>query len=333
MPEAKPPRKKIFISYSHDDEAWFTELKNRLVPLQRVHGFEIWDDKKLTAGQDWHAEIQKALGETKLALLLVSPNFFRSEYIDKHEMKPLQEAHRSGDGITVAPLYVRSADVEDFPFLKSLHALNNPARPLERLKEKQADLDDEFVAISRRIKALMQAPAGGGEATPVSRAAAAPAAAAQPVDDRAEDRAEAPEFDDAGDADDGLSMDQMLAEQMLIMFETEGLQCLDISAANRDGNVMLLRLSEGADANLIVEVAANDELPPDLRLDRRTQRMLVEEHGYAEPELRGDRLCRDFGPIEEVDVGELGAYLSEILTLSFGVPDDSYSVEACIFDL
>lgn len=122
MASPKPSRKKIFISYSHADEAWFTELKNRLLPLQRVHGFELWDDKNLQAGQNWHAEIQKALGETKLALLLISPNFIRSEYIDKHEMKPLQDAHERGEGVTVVPLYLRSADATTTPSSPSCKA-------------------------------------------------------------------------------------------------------------------------------------------------------------------------------------------------------------------
>jgi ribosomal protein L12E/L44/L45/RPP1/RPP2 len=323
-------RKKIFISYSHADEEWFKELKNRLTPMQRIHGFEIWDDKQLQAGQNWDAEIQKALGETKLALLLVSPNFIRSEYIDKSELKPLQDAHAAGEGVIVAPLYLRSADVEDYPFITRLQGLNDPAKPLERLKEKQADLDDEFVAISRKIKSLMQAPAAGEAAAPAAprraRAAGADEDELREVD--AEEEAE----DDAAENDD-LSVSELIANDLEQMFDDPGQQALALAADDGEETFMLLMLTEGADDNLICEIAANDELPPDLKLDRKAVRALIDDFGFVEPEYRGDRLWKDLGPIDELDAGALGEDLATLLEEGFGVPNEDLDVVSSIYDI
>ncbi len=354
MADPRTPRKKIFISYSHRDEAWFTELKKRLLPMQRVHGFEIWDDKHLLPGQDWHTEIQKALGDTKLALLLVSSDFMASEYIDKHELKPLQDAHERGEGVTVVPLYLSKTDVDDYPFITRLQGLNDPARPLERVKEKQADLDDEFVAISRKIKALMQAPAAAAGATSVATPGVALGVApgiapgvahtarsstpsrrtAEPVDDGADEEAGIDDgADDTGDDGDGQPMNEMFAEQLQAMFEEDGQQALVIGADDSEETTLLLMVTEGADDNLICEIAANDELHPDLRLDRKTTRLLIEEWSFLEPEVRGDRLWKDFGPIDDIDVDELGADLAALLETAFGVPSEDFAVTVSMFDV
>ncbi len=327
-------RKKIFISYSHADDAWFKEMQSRLKPLERRHGFEIWDDKHLQAGQNWHDEIQKALGETKLALLLVSPNFINSEYIEKNELQPLKDAQKSGEGVTVAPLYLRKIDVKDFPFLSELQALNNPDKPLERLKEKQADLDDEFVAITRQIKALMQA------AAPVAAGAAPmpPPQRARAADAPASPKAEAP--DDASDEEaseeeawdeEGPTLPEMIADALQAMFDEPGQQALALSADDGEEATLLLFLSEGAEDNLICEIAANDELHPDLKLDRQTIRMLIEEYDFVEPEYRGDRLWKDLGPIEELDAVALGEDLAALLEEGFGVPNEDLDVVSNIY--
>jgi TIR domain len=335
MSESRAPRKKIFVSYSHQDEAWFNELKKRLLPMQRVHGFEIWDDKHLKPGQDWHAEIQKALGETKVALLMVSPGFMASEYIDKHELAPLKAAHERGEGVTVVPLHVSSADVDDYPFITKLQALNDPKRSLERLKEKPADLDDEFVAISRKIKALMQAPAAAS--------AASGSAVAAPAVRRAEPRAPTPaasdepgddvDHNDGDEEGDGIPMAEMFSSELIGMFEQPGQQAMVVAADDGEDSLMLLMLTEGADDNLICEIAANDELPADLRLDKRAIRTLIEAFGFAEPQVRGDRLWRDLGPIDDIDTDELGGVLAELVEQGFGVPNDDLQVVTQVFDV
>lgn len=327
MPEPAPVRKKIFISYSHDDQAWFEDLKGRLVPLQRRHGFEIWDDSQLRAGQDWHAEIQKALGETKLALLLVSPNFMKSDYIDKHEVRTLLEAQARSEGLIIAPLHLRHVDIDDYPELKRPQALNNPAQPLERLKEKLADLDEEFVKISLKIKQLMQAPASpGAEDRPTTLRASAVGAGNA--------RTEADEDEEDIDQDDGgeaLPVDEMIAEALQTMFDEPGQQAVALSADDGEETTLLMLLTEGAEDNLICEIASNDEMHPDLRLDRKAIRLLIDEFGFEEPEYRGDRLWKDLGPIDELDVAALAVDLADLLDAGFGVPNEDLDIVSNIY--
>lgn len=360
MSEGTTARKKIFVSYSHKDEDWFKTLKERLEPLRRIHGIEIWDDKHLQPGDEWHAEIQKALSETKLALLLVSPNFINSEYVEKSELKPLHDARERGEPLTIAPLYVRSVDLDDIPAIAKLQGVNDPKKPLERLQDKRADLDDELITVMRWIKQKMQAPAasaaaasvvaasaaGAATAANAPSAAAAGAAAARsapvapapaPVASRtiapaagADSRAGDVAADDDGDEP---TIGEMISEQLQLMVETEGQQALALYTYDGESEQLLMMISEGADDNLICEIAANDEIDEALQLDERAVKELVKHAGFERPEIRGDRLWRDLGPVSELDPDELGDALAGLIEDVFGLPNEELALTYDIYDI
>jgi hypothetical protein len=97
---------RIFISYSHRDETFLEELKTHLKAVVRGADLELWDDRRLRAADDWHAEIQAALDAADLVLLLVSPDFLASDYIRRHEVLPALLAQRQA-GRPVTCLFLR----------------------------------------------------------------------------------------------------------------------------------------------------------------------------------------------------------------------------------
>lgn len=320
-------RKKIFISYSHADEEWFEQIKVHLTPLQSRLGFEIWHDKLIQPGQDWHAQIQKALSETKVAVLLVSPKFLASDYINNHELKPLVDAQARENGLIVTPLHVRSANVEDFPELTTPQALNNPSTTLAALQGKQDELDKALAGISRKIKELMQSPtaAPANAAPPPLRARSADAESA------GADQEENFEGTDADEDLEYLELNEVIAQSLQWMFDEPGEQALDLLADDGEEQTLLLRLVEGGEDNLICEIATNEELHPDLRLDRKTARHLIHEYGFCEPEIPGDRLWKDLGPIEDLDAQALGDDLATLLDEAFGLPSEDLDVVSDIY--
>ena len=70
--------KKIFISYSHKDEKWKERVVTHLGVLQEL---EVWDDRKIEAGEDWFPEIEKAINESHAAILLITANVLTSNFI------------------------------------------------------------------------------------------------------------------------------------------------------------------------------------------------------------------------------------------------------------
>ena len=97
----------IFISYSHQNESWKNKLLPQLHALEQAGiGMRVWHDRKIDGGDQWYPEIQEAMANAAVALLLISPDFLASGFITKEEVPYLierQEKH----GMLLIPLLVR----------------------------------------------------------------------------------------------------------------------------------------------------------------------------------------------------------------------------------
>jgi TIR domain len=59
-------RNKVFVSYSHIDKEFLTDIQRHFKPF--LNQIDFWDDTKIQPGQKWKEEIQKAINETKVAI-------------------------------------------------------------------------------------------------------------------------------------------------------------------------------------------------------------------------------------------------------------------------
>ena len=112
--------KKVFISYSHNDERWLDRLLVHLRPLEKNGEIDLWADKRIKPGDNWMQEIESALSEARVALLLVSADFLASEFIVSKELPPLLLAASRGNCrvlsvIVGACLFSGSAELQRFP--------------------------------------------------------------------------------------------------------------------------------------------------------------------------------------------------------------------------
>jgi hypothetical protein len=64
--------KRVFISYSHKDKRWLSRLLVHLQPLDRDGRIDLWADRRIKPGENWIEEIESALLEARVAVLLVS---------------------------------------------------------------------------------------------------------------------------------------------------------------------------------------------------------------------------------------------------------------------
>ncbi len=94
---------KIFISYSHEDEAWKDRVASHLKVLQEQGILEIWDDREIRLGEEWLPEIEEALNSSDVAVLLVSPDFLTSRFILDKEVPRLLE-RRETDHMEIFPV-------------------------------------------------------------------------------------------------------------------------------------------------------------------------------------------------------------------------------------
>ena len=126
-------RRRIFVSYSHQDEEWLHKLKTFLRPLDRSAELEVWSDSKIQPSSRWHAEIQSAINDADAAILLVSPDFLASDYVASNELPQLLEA-ASRRGLKIFPVIVSACFLRDSPLLQ-FQALNSPVAPLDSLSK------------------------------------------------------------------------------------------------------------------------------------------------------------------------------------------------------
>lgn len=131
---------ELFISYAHKDKKLCEQLINHLHGLKREGVINGWYDRDISAGADLHEEIVAHLAKAKIVLLLVSPDFMKSEYIHDVEVKEAMEMHEAG-AATVIPVILCPVDWTHTPFGK-LKALPTDGRPVTKWRNRnEAFLD------------------------------------------------------------------------------------------------------------------------------------------------------------------------------------------------
>ena len=140
-------RANIFISYSRKDKKWLIKLQDMLRPLIRLDLITVWADTKIEVGDRWREKTQKALESAKIAVLLVSPDFLASDFINEFELLPLiTAAEKKGLKIFWIPI---SASVYEKTELNNFQAAYDPSRPLDTLTSAQQNL--ALVEICKKI--------------------------------------------------------------------------------------------------------------------------------------------------------------------------------------
>ncbi|MEW8306673.1 MAG: TIR domain-containing protein, partial [gamma proteobacterium symbiont of Ctena orbiculata] len=120
-------RELVFISYSHKDKKWLSDLLTFLKPYQRK-GLEIWADTNIEVGSRWERDIDHALSRACVGVLLVSQEFLASDFIYENELSPLLNAAESGVlTLVCVPVSSFTFDISD---LIEYQWVRDPQQPL-----------------------------------------------------------------------------------------------------------------------------------------------------------------------------------------------------------
>ncbi|HWS84766.1 MAG TPA: toll/interleukin-1 receptor domain-containing protein, partial [Ktedonobacteraceae bacterium] len=137
-PMGSPPwRISAFISYSHKDLKYLSELRVHLTLYERMGMINSWDDTKIQPGAKWREEINKALQSAKVAILLISADFLASDFIATNELPPLLVAAEK-EGATILPVILRPCLFMDTD-LAQFQTVNVPSNPLSRMAPGRRD--------------------------------------------------------------------------------------------------------------------------------------------------------------------------------------------------
>jgi hypothetical protein len=141
-------RKKVFVSYSHEDELWRKRLVQQLGVLAREGLVDVWDDRKIGAGQDPLTQIHEELLQVRIAVLLLSASFLTSDFILTTEVPQLFRRHEA-EGMTIYPLLIRDCPWEEVSWLRSIQLRPADAKPLAR--HRVAKIEQLLAEVAREI--------------------------------------------------------------------------------------------------------------------------------------------------------------------------------------
>ena len=110
----------VFICYAHaDNEApdrWLGRLLQMIEPLHRRGVVHVWTDRAIAIGEQWDAEIQRSLATARAAVLLVSPAFLASTYIDNSELPVLLRRAQQQHSLRILPVLLRPSLFDKLTF-------------------------------------------------------------------------------------------------------------------------------------------------------------------------------------------------------------------------
>lgn len=165
---------RIFVSYSHQDEAWKDRVVKQLGVLAS-EGLDVWDDRKIAAGAAWADEIDTAVAACDVAVLLISAHFLTSRFILGDEVPPLLQ-RRQDQGIRVVPLIVSPCAWTRIPWLKTIQARPKDGKPLSGMTKHDAEV--ALAALAGEIADFLLPPPSKMSAIVPPRAPGSPPSAA-----------------------------------------------------------------------------------------------------------------------------------------------------------
>lgn len=152
----------IFISYSRKDRELLDEFMVHLKPLFGKENI-LWIDEKVRPGQKWDEEIKNALKACKVGVMLISPTFLSSEYINNEEI-PVLLNRAENEQITLTSVFLRESVVDKVAFtievdgeerkikLTAYQGLNTPNSPIAKMQSH--DRDKAFREAAVKLKSI-----------------------------------------------------------------------------------------------------------------------------------------------------------------------------------
>ncbi|MEV4516897.1 ATP-dependent Clp protease ATP-binding subunit ClpX [Dactylosporangium sp. NPDC049525] len=149
--EVKLRRNKVFLSYSRRDATFLNELQTMLAPMVRNGTLDVWFDGDIKPSQKWREEINNALGLTRVALLLVSPNFLASDFVVKEELPFFLKAAAEND-VKIVWVLLGHCLYEETQ-LVHYQAAFDPALPFDGMTDSARR--SAWAKVCREVKALV----------------------------------------------------------------------------------------------------------------------------------------------------------------------------------
>jgi len=140
-------RTKVYVSYSKSDKKYLEDIEKHFKLYKEI---DFWNDTKILIGKNKEEEIQKAINETKVAILLISIDFLISESIETNELRPLLKS-ATEEEVIIFPVILRPCSLEESE-LNQFQPVN-PNKPVSKMNENEKE--ELYVNLVRQTKSYI----------------------------------------------------------------------------------------------------------------------------------------------------------------------------------
>jgi TIR domain len=144
-------RTKVFISYAHKDDRWRERVVEQLGVLTKQGLLDLWDDRKIGAGDAWFDQIHEHMLSAKVALLLISSSFLTSDFILAHEVPKLFDRYKES-GMHIYPLLIRPCAWQEVAWLARMQMRPPEAKALSSYR--RAKIEELLASVAREVAGL-----------------------------------------------------------------------------------------------------------------------------------------------------------------------------------
>jgi hypothetical protein len=113
---------------------------------------ELWSDSRITAGDDWRPDIQRAIDQASLAIMVISVDLLNSPFITDVEVPELL-TRRASEDLRVVPVIARPCAWESVEWLSRIEA-RPKGKSLQELVG--ASREKALADIAREVGALLE---------------------------------------------------------------------------------------------------------------------------------------------------------------------------------
>jgi hypothetical protein len=139
----------IFISYSHQDEAWKDRLVKQLKVLEKQAVCTAWHDRDIEIGGKWYNEIINAIEKANIFILLISADFMISRFINDEEIPRILE-RRGKHGSWVIPVIARNCDWQSAAWLSAIQATPQDGAPWDGSRRRYSPCRPDWQCVSNK---------------------------------------------------------------------------------------------------------------------------------------------------------------------------------------
>ena len=145
-----PNAVKVFIVYARKDKQQFEDLSKHLRVLELTQKISIWSDRDIMAGELWDKAINDNLKQSDLILMLISPDFFNSDYVQQKEFDLAFQRFERGE-TEVLPIIIRPVSWLEDERLSKIQVSPKDGKPISTWDSEDAAWTDVVQGIGRLV--------------------------------------------------------------------------------------------------------------------------------------------------------------------------------------